>query len=97
MLIHSWKVAGTEKFTTRHERYFSIPHSWLSSCGKIKIHHSYYDHSYYKSASLLVTTRQKNYPIILWKNDGIGQFRRLVNIEVSQNVRITQFHHFYIK
>ena len=40
MLIHSWKVAGTEKFTTRHERYFPIPHSWLSSCGKIKIPHS---------------------------------------------------------
>ena len=39
MLIHSWKVAGTEKFTTRHERYFPIPHSWLSSCGEIKMPH----------------------------------------------------------
>ena len=28
------------KFPTRHSRHFPIPHSWLSSCGKIKIPHS---------------------------------------------------------
>ena len=28
------------KFPTCHKRYFPIPHSWLSSCGKIKIPHS---------------------------------------------------------
>ena len=29
-----------EKFTTRHKRHNPIPHSWLSSCGKIEIPHS---------------------------------------------------------
>ena len=28
------------KFSTHHSRLFSIPHSWFSSCGKIKIPHS---------------------------------------------------------
>ena len=28
------------KFSTHHSRQFSIPHSWFSSCGKIKIPHS---------------------------------------------------------
>ena len=29
-----------EKFTTRHKRHNPMPHSWLSSCGKIEIPHS---------------------------------------------------------
>ena len=33
-------ICRNGKFSTRHESYFPIPHSWLSSCGKIEIPHS---------------------------------------------------------
>ena len=35
-----------KKFTTRHKRHNPIPHSWLSSCGKIEIPHSQLRHSW---------------------------------------------------
>ena len=32
-------ICRNGKFSTRHESYFQIPHSWLSSCDRIKIPH----------------------------------------------------------
>ena len=41
------------------------------------------DHSYYKSESLLVITRQKNYPIIWCKTSELGQFLLFVSLKVG--------------
>ena len=41
------KPTGSNKaLCTCHSRHFPIPHSWLSSCGKIKIPHSWLRHSW---------------------------------------------------